>query len=225
LQQPLFNIDLDNVKMDCYNLYSDKIGVESMEGKRYHHGNLKKCLIEAGIELLNTEGEKHFSLRRVAIMCNVSNAAPYSHFKNKEELLEEMKNYVTAQFTEELYNSINGEDFENPNTLIKMGKSYVMFFIKNPQYFEFLFSQSCVRVDLNMDNDGKSNFPPFELLKELHFKLMRQYGLTDEKIKDSIILAWATVHGLAAIATMKGVSYDENWENKIEDIIWNKKEG
>lgn len=192
--------------------------------KRYHHGNLKNCLIEAGIEIVNAEGEKHFSLRKVAAMCGVSNMAPYSHFNNKEELLEAMKSYVTGEFTEELSNSIKGEDLDNPYTLVKMGKSYVTFFIKNPQYFEFLFSQSNIRVNLNMDNDGKSNFPPFELLKELHFRLLRQHGLTDEKIKNAVISAWATVHGLAAIATMKGITYDKSWESKIEDIIWNKKE-
>jgi AcrR family transcriptional regulator len=190
--------------------------------KQYHHGNLKNSLIEAGIELVNAEGEKYFSLRRVATMCGVSNAAPYSHFKNKEDLLEAMKNYVTEQFTEELTNSIKDEDLDNPYTLVKMGKSYVMFFVKNKQYFEFLFSQSCIRINLNIDNDNESNFPPFELLKELHFRILRQQGLTDEKIKDAIISAWATVHGLAAIATMKGIIYDKNWESKIEDIIWNK---
>lgn len=193
-----------------------------MTEKSYHHGNLKKCLIEAGIQLINSEGEKHLSLRRIADICGVSNAAPYSHFKSKEDLLEAMKNYVTEQFTEELNNSIQNEDLDNPYTLIKMGKGYVLFFIKNPQYFEFLFSQSCIRVDLNMDENSKNNYPPFEILKKLHFRILQKMGLPDEKIKDAIISAWATVHGLAAISTMKGVSYDEKWEDKIESIIWNK---
>ncbi|MDD4844600.1 MAG: TetR/AcrR family transcriptional regulator [Anaerotignum sp.] len=195
-----------------------------MNEKKYHHGNLKQCLIEAGIELLNGEGETHFSLRKVAAICAVSNAAPYSHFKNKEELLEAMKNYVTEQFTEQLNNAIKGENMEQPNTIIKMGKSYIMFFINHPQYFQFLFSQPCIRVNLNMNDEGKGNFPPFELLKELHFRVLKKYGFSDEKIKDAIISSWATVHGLAAIATMEGVIYDGIWENKIEDIISNKEE-
>ncbi len=195
-----------------------------MVEKKYHHGNLKKCLIEAGIELFITEGEKYFSLRRVAAVCGVSNAAPYSHFKSKEELLEAMKNYVTAEFTKEINDSIKDEDWDNPYTLIIMGKSYIMFFIKNPQYFEFLFSQSCISVNLNMDDDEHSNFPPFEILKELHFRLFSKTGLSDDQIKDKVISSWATVHGLAAIATMKGISYDRSWEDKIEDIIWNNQE-
>ncbi len=193
-----------------------------MAEKSYHHGNLKEGLIEAGINLINEEGEKHFSLRRVAALCGVSNAAPYSHFKSKEELLKAMQNHVTDQFTAELKKSIKDEDLDSPTAIIKLGKCYVMFFIRNPQYFEFLFSQSLVRVDLNMNDDGANNYPPFELLRKLTFRVFRKMGMPKNEIKDIVISEWATVHGLAAILTMKGISYDYDWEQKIEDIIVHK---
>ena len=56
----------------------------------YHHKNLRNALIETGIQLVSTEGVNAFSLRKVAAACGVSHAAPYSHFQNKEELLEAM---------------------------------------------------------------------------------------------------------------------------------------
>lgn len=46
--------------------------------------------------------------------------------------------------------------------------------------------------------------------------------MSKEKMEDTIISLWATVHGLASIATMKNVCYDKDWETKIEDIIWHK---
>jgi hypothetical protein len=52
--------------------------------------------------------------------------------------------------------------------------------------------------------------------------VLREMGMAEEKMEDAIISLWATVHGLASIATMKNVHYDKNWEEKIEDIIWNK---
>ena len=58
--------------------------------RKSHHGNLKHDLIEAGIEIIAKEGEKSLSLRKVAASCNVSQAAPYAHFKNKEELIKEL---------------------------------------------------------------------------------------------------------------------------------------
>ena len=56
--------------------------------KGYHHGNLRKELIEKGIKMINDTGEEKLSLRKLAVECGVSNAAPYTHFKNKDELLK-----------------------------------------------------------------------------------------------------------------------------------------
>ena len=194
-----------------------------MTDKPYHHGNLRNSLIEAGIELINQEGTKQFSLRKVAALCGVSHAAPYSHFKNKEELLKAMQDYVREQLMEVLNNTIQSyTNFNDQYLLILMGKSYVMFFIKNPQYFPFLCSQLCMEINLSMDDDGTNNFPPFELFKTTSLRVLREMGLPEEKLKDAIISMWATVHGLASIATMQNVHYDEDWETKIEDIIWNK---
>ena len=61
----------------------------------YHHGNLRQALIDAGIKLINENGEENLSLRKVAAACDVSHAAPYAHFKDKEELIDAIKENVT----------------------------------------------------------------------------------------------------------------------------------
>lgn len=78
-----------------------------MEKKPYHHKNLKNDLIEKGIELVNKNGINQLSLRKVAQACGVSHAAPYSHFSNKEELLQEMQLHITKKFTEVLENTVS----------------------------------------------------------------------------------------------------------------------
>jgi AcrR family transcriptional regulator len=194
-----------------------------MSNKPYHHGNLRNSLIEAGIELINQEGTKHFSLRKVSAICGVSQTAPYSHFQSKEDLLEAMQDHVTKQLMEVLENAIHScPDQNGPGVLIQMGKGYVMFFINNPQYFPFLFSQASMEINLSLDDDGTRNFPPFELLKTIVFRIFGTAGMPKEKLEDTIISLWATVHGLASIATMKNVHYGKDWESKVEDIIWNK---
>jgi len=187
----------------------------------YHHGNLRNTLIDTGIELINREGEKGFSLRRVCTLCGVSQAAPYSHFSGKETLLEAMKAHVIDTFTKALSNAAAGvEDENDPHLLIEMGKAYVMFFIRRPEYFTFLFTQTRFTVDLSLDAESENNFPPFELMKG-HMKRVFS-GVPKQRLEDLIIAMWATVHGLAAIATMKNVLYSKDWESKIEDIIWNR---
>ncbi len=194
-----------------------------MGNKLYHHGDLRNSLIEAGIELINQEGVKRFSLRKVSALCGVSQAAPYSHFQSKEDLLKAMQDYVTEQFMADLERSIQSYTNQNdPGVLVQMGKSYVMFFINHPHYFHFLFSQPCMTVNLSIEGDAAENFQPFELLRTTALRVFEKDKLSKEIIEDTIIALWATVHGLASIATMKNVHYDKDWETKIEDIIWNK---
>ena len=78
-----------------------------MEKKRYHHKNLKNELIEKGIELVDQYGINQLSLRKVAQACNVSHAAPYSHFSNKEQLLREMQSHITNQFAAVLEDTVS----------------------------------------------------------------------------------------------------------------------
>lgn len=195
------------------------------ETRPYHHGDLKRCLIEAGIELINDEGEKNFSLRKVAAKCDVSHAAPYSHFKNKDDMINAMQNYVTELFMEKLNDAVNSALAANlgyEKAVLQLGKSYIMFFVDNPQYFRFLFSQPCMKINLNMDDDGSSNYAPFELFRKNIFKALENYNMNDEQKKDAVISSWALVHGVASIATMKNVVYDKLWEDKIYDLIERK---
>lgn len=65
-----------------------------MKEKSYHHGDLRRALIETGIDFIKEKGEEALSLRKIAEMCGVSNAAPYAHFKNKDEFIAAVQRYV-----------------------------------------------------------------------------------------------------------------------------------
>jgi AcrR family transcriptional regulator len=193
-----------------------------MPGKPYHHGNLRNALIETGISLILSEGIDRLSLRHVAALCGVSQAAPYAHFDNKEALLYAMREYVTEKFTQALLEAKETVPDENdPRMLIEMGKRYVQFFLKNPQYFSFIFSQMWIQIDLDITNDSPTNFPPYLLLKTSALRIFRAQSIPDERIEDMLIAMWSSVHGLTSIATMKNVHYSKNWGDKIEDIIQN----
>ena len=55
---------------------------------------LKEKLLSAGIDEIAAHGVRDFSLRRVAAACGASCAAPYKHFKNKEEFLRATIEYI-----------------------------------------------------------------------------------------------------------------------------------
>ena len=106
----------------------------------YHHGNLRQALIDAGIKIINENGEENLSLRKAAAACGVSHAAPYAHFKDKEELIEAIKENVTDRFMEKLVEAVTDKPTADA-AIIAMGRAYVTFFSKNPDYFIFLFGK------------------------------------------------------------------------------------
>ena len=187
--------------------------------KNYHHGDLKVELVKAGLQMIQEKGIEKTSLRKLAAVCNVSEAAPYSHFKNKEDLLGAIQEYIEVQLQECLEKAYEDtEEKDSTVAILNMGKAYVLFFIEYPEYYTFLFTQPSTRIDLSI-NDNADDLAPFRYFKEKAYKVYRKEGMDDERIKYGIISMWATVHGIAAIASMKGVRKDFEWEDVLERIL------
>ena len=184
----------------------------------YHREGLKNLLIEKGIEIVNTDGVQSFSLRKAAAACKVSHAAPYSHFRNKEELLNAMQLYITDRFSKTLETAV-AENKKPAALLKKLGIAYVSFFIDNPAYFQFLYSSSDIKVDLTLSIPDEENYKPYILYKNSILSLLRQTKVPKKKQNDILITIWAFIHGLTALAAMKNVHYDKNWKEKITDFM------
>ena len=58
-----------------------------------------------------------------------------------------------------------------------MGKTYVTFFSRNPDYFKFLFGGQNIVAHLNMDKDHEDDYPPFLLLKDTYRKYLIEKGI------------------------------------------------
>ena len=186
----------------------------------YHHGNLRQALIDAGLKLINQNGEESLSLRKVAAECNVSHAAPYAHFKDKEELIDAIKNNVTERFMEELESSIAGKATAD-EAIIAMGRTYVTFFHKHPDYYIFLFGKQNITAHMKMNREYKDDYPPFLLLRRMYLKHLEENGLekTIDEQEIDIIKIWSIVHGMASIACMKGIKSSFDWNDLDERLL------
>ncbi len=184
----------------------------------YHREGLKNLLIEKGIEIVNTDGVQSFSLRKAAAACKVSHAAPYSHFRNKEELLNAMQLHITERFSKTLETAV-AENKKPAALLKKLGIAYVSFFIDNPAYFQFLYSSSDIKVDLTLSIPDEENYKPYILYKNSILSLLKQAKVPKKKQNDILITIWAFIHGLTALAAMKNVHYDKKWKEKIGDFM------
>lgn len=179
-----------------------------MKERPYHHGNLRNDLIEAGIQLINEEGLKSFSLRKVAARCQVSHTAPYSHFKDVDALISAMGDYVTGQFMDKLHSAVHGKD-EHPGQLAFLGEAYIDFFVKHPHYFQFLFYYSGLTIDL--DQEQPEDYPPFAIFRTTAYRMFRKWGVPEERHLTNLIAAWSLVHGIAALSATHGVKYAGSW--------------
>jgi AcrR family transcriptional regulator len=183
----------------------------------YHHGNLREALIEAGIKCMSDNGEAGLSLRKISAACGVSHAAAYSHFADKNALLNAMSDHVTVQFTEALERTVR-QHKTKPDMVAHLGRSYVEFFAQNPHYFVFLFYRMNATVNLD-DLEFIENYAPFELFKTIAVGVFQKLGLSEEKSLQTLLAMWSAVHGLASIAVMDGVRYSGDWGTLAAEIL------
>ena len=185
-----------------------------MSSKSYHHGDLRTAMIEKGIKLINENGAKTISLRKVAAACGVSHAAPYSHFANKEDLFTAIKDHITVQFSDALRESVK-ETKETPEGLVRLGCAYAMFFVRNPEYFRFIFSHSGISAGEDRP------YEPYDFYVAFMQKLLDKMDYPQELRLKAKIAQWAMFHGLTAVVLMLRGNEGFDWEEIVADILSN----
>jgi AcrR family transcriptional regulator len=110
--------------------------VQSARG--YHHGDLRRSLIAAALELLAEEQNWTFSLREVARRANVSHNAPYNHFADKRDLLAEIAASGFRTLRDRMKASIANVDRADV-ALVNTGVVYVRFGLENPAFYRLMF--------------------------------------------------------------------------------------
>lgn len=169
-----------------------------MEETSYHHGHLKQALIEAGIEMINQEGIAQLSLRKLAVKCKVSHAAPYNHFKDKEDLIQSIKLHISSDFSAYLEDIIKKEE-NNPDILVELGVQYILYFLAHKQYYRFLFSYFNFHVIIEEADIRCDDFTAFALYRETAIMYMKKAGVQHEQYATNILATWAIVEGLTSI--------------------------
>lgn len=188
------------------------------EEKPYHHGNLSYELIEAGIALINEEGNSNFTLRKVAKRVGVSPTACYNHFENKDALLGAMKRHVNNRFVQALKAVTEDEAIECKT--MSIGKAYVNFFAKNPNYFQFIYDNDDYHIDV-LEDEIDGDYEPFRIFKKYAIDYLDKVGIHKVDQRNTMLLMWSAVHGLAAMSNMRGFHFEGDWEALTETILMN----
>jgi Transcriptional regulator len=198
----------------------------------YHHDNLKSELIEKGLKLLDKEGYEAFSLRKVAKACNASHAAPYRHFKNKDELILAISEEAVRRFGKVIREAV-GKYPDNPEYQLKeMGCAYIQFFVENPEYLRLMFlSDLKEKMKDSLGNSENysyaaniNNDDPFKILAETvkRYKAKTQSESASSMDEDALVLhCWGLVHGIAILIARKEFAFQGNYLELVRKLIWN----
>jgi AcrR family transcriptional regulator len=187
----------------------------------YHHGNLKEAVLNEALSLLNSQNYNQLSFRLISRKLGVVSSAPYNHFKDKKQLIQEIILVGERKLLSEI--TLEKKKSKLPSEQLPLiAKAYLNFAIKEKALFDLMF--------------GKAN----KELLHLTDKIVLQFSkIITEKFnkgkrlkltaKGSAIAAWAMIHGLAiTINNSSKDNVERLWNTKLETIfkemssIWGK---
>jgi AcrR family transcriptional regulator len=173
--------------------------------RSYHHGNLKKTLLDATVKLIAKVGPRAFTLREVARLAKVSHNAPYRHFRDKEELLAA----VAAEGFERLADSMTetaapaGDALQ---ALLLAGRGYVQFALQWPEHFSVMFDH-CQDLDAYPDYAASAQ-RAFQVLLDHVARAQGSGQLPAGDPNPLAITCWSMVHGIAKLAISGLLPFD-----------------
>jgi AcrR family transcriptional regulator len=112
----------------------------------YHHGNLKEALLQAALDLIAQKGAAGFTFADAARMAGVSPAAPYRHFRDRDELLSSIAQRGFEQFESQLSAAWDDGRPDTVTAFERVGKAYLAFAREEPAFYSAMF-ESGVPVD------------------------------------------------------------------------------
>ncbi len=107
--------------------------------RSYHHGNLRQALVEATLKLIEDKGPLGFTLADAARAAGVSAAAPYRHFRGRDELIEEVARQGYGMFADRLERAWNEGRPSALSAFMATGRAYLDFARGNPGYYIAMF--------------------------------------------------------------------------------------
>ncbi|WP_047308989.1 TetR/AcrR family transcriptional regulator [Rhodopseudomonas palustris] len=121
---------------------------QSRAERGYHHGNLKEALLQAALGLIAEKGPGGFTFADAARMAGVSPAAPYRHFRDRDELLSNIAERGFERFEQVLAKAWDDGRPDTVTAFMRVGHAYLSFARNEPAYYAAMF-ESGVPVDVN----------------------------------------------------------------------------
>lgn len=162
----------------------------------YHHGNLRRALLDEALATIRVEGVEALTLREIGARLGVSRTALYRHFADKGALLEAVATEGFRALREQLVAAWEGG--RGRAAFDAMGAAYVHFAAANPSHYRVMFggfvNSECRGPELATEAEGA-----FRALVDALTALQRDGLVHGDEPVTMASFVWATVHGVAML--------------------------
>jgi AcrR family transcriptional regulator len=176
----------------------------------------RTAILDAARELFLERGVDAVTLREVAQKVEYSTTAIYVHFKDKQDLIEQMVREDFGKFAGAL---LAMKDIPDPlDRLVELGKAYLGFALSMPRHYTLLFLTPRTESFDSKKSDDDAGIDGFDLLKDTVAQLIAQGRLRPEYADaNGIALGiWSAVHGLVSLLITKGDHPHFQWAEPAE---------
>jgi AcrR family transcriptional regulator len=164
----------------------------------YHHGNLKEALVNAALELIRQKGPAGFTFAEAARWAGVSPAAPYRHFRDRDELLGDVARRGFEQFADVLKLAWNDGAPDPMTAFDRVGKAYLGFARTEPAYYSAMF-EAGVPLESNAELNAAGD-RAFGVLRQASEKIIERLPAGQRPPAMMMALhVWSLSHGIASL--------------------------
>ena len=172
----------------------------------FRHGDLRRALLEAGLDLAREGGPDAVILREATRRAGVVPNAAYRHYASREALLQAVRQACVAALARSIEKELATIDPNAPLVarakahLRGVGMGYIKFAILEPGLLRTAFAiPDGLKGQPAPEKSGDSGKTPFQLLSDA-IDLMLEAGLLPKsKRLGAEFLAWSSVYGLSML--------------------------
>src|SRR3954469_7578614 len=118
---------------------SRRRAIRAPAAKPYHHGDLRRVLIDAALQLVGEGGAERLSVREAARRAGVSPGAPFRHFPSRDALIKAVAEEAQRRFQAEIEQALADAPADDPlGRFRRIGIAYLRWATRNPTHFEII---------------------------------------------------------------------------------------
>jgi AcrR family transcriptional regulator len=171
---------------------------ETAEKDGYHHGDLRRALLDATLMLVEKHGPQGFTLRAAARAAGVTAGAPYHHFEDKDALLTAVAAEGFELFRRALENAARKPVSSPTERMRNLGTAYVLFAIEQPTRFRIMVGYG-MRRQTRHGAIAATARASYQFIRDVLVKGLDADG-SDPVGEAEVLGWWSIVHGLAFLA-------------------------